>query len=230
MKTIGLLGGMSWESTMDYYKFINEEVKNRLGGLNSAKIVLYSVNFSEIEKLQHEDNWDETANILSSAAKNIENASADFLLICTNTMHIIADKIQQAISIPILHIADATAKELQKENIKSVGLLGTKFTMEKDFYKKRLIENHNIRVIIPGDNERDFIHKVIYDELCLGFINEKSKIEFAEIIKNLSEKGAEAIILGCTEIGMLVKQQDFDIKLFDTTKIHALSAVEEALK
>ena len=230
MKTIGLLGGMSWESTALYYKLINEEIKKQLGGLHSAKVVIYSVDFDEIEKLQHLGAWDETAKILGEAAKNIQNASADFLVICTNTMHKVAPLIEKHIDIPILHIADATGKKLQNENIKKVGLLGTAFTMQQDFYKERIYKNFDIEVLIPSEEDMTIVHKIIYEELCLGLIKEDSKKEYLRIIDNLASKGAQGVILGCTEIGMLVKQSDTQVKLYDTTVIHSLEAVAEALK
>lgn len=230
MKTIGLLGGMSWESTALYYKLINEEIKKQLGGLHSAKVVIYSVDFDEIEKLQHLGAWDETAKILGEAAKNIQNASADFLVICTNTMHKVAPLIQTYIDIPILHIADASGKKLQNENIKKVGLLGTAFTMKQDFYKERIYKNFDIEVLIPSEEDMTIVHKIIYEELCLGLIKEDSKKEYLRIIDSLASKGAQGVILGCTEIGMLVKQSDTQVKLYDTTVIHSLEAVAEALK
>jgi aspartate racemase len=230
LKTIGLLGGMSWESTALYYKLINEEIKKQLGGLHSAKVVIYSVDFDEIEKLQHLGAWDETAKILGEAAKNIQNASADFLVICTNTMHKVAPLIQMHIDIPILHIADATGKKLQNENIKKVGLLGTAFTMQQDFYKERINKNFDIEVLIPSEEDMTIVHKIIYEELCLGLIKEDSKKEYLRIIDNLASKGAQGVILGCTEIGMIVKQSDTQVKLYDTTVIHSLEAVAEALK
>ena len=230
MKTIGLLGGMSWESTASYYKLINEEIKRHLGGLHSAKVVIYSVDFDEIEKLQHLGAWDETAKILGEAAKNIQNASADFLVICTNTMHKVAPLIRTYIDIPILHIADATGKKLQNENIKKVGLLGTAFTMQQDFYKERIYKNFDIEVLIPNEEDMTIVHKIIYEELCLGLIKEDSKKEYLRIIDSLASKGHQAVILGCTEIGMLVKQADTQVKLYDTTVIHSLEAVAEALK
>ena len=230
MKTIGLLGGMSWESTALYYKLINEEVKKQLGGLHSAKVVIYSVDFDEIEKLQHLGAWDETAKILGEAAKNIQNASADFLVICTNTMHKVAPLIEKHIDIPILHIADATGKKLQNENIKKVGLLGTAFTMKQDFYKERINKNFDIEVLIPSEEDMSIVHKIIYEELCLGMIKEDSKKEYLRIIDDLASKGAQGVILGCTEIGMLVNQEDTQVKLYDTTLIHSLEAVAEALK
>ncbi len=229
MKTIGLLGGMSWESTALYYKQINEEVKKQLGGLHSAKVAIYSVDFDEIEKLQHEGKWDETAKILSSAAKNIQNASADFLVICTNTMHKVAPTIQENIDIPILHIANATGKKLQEEGIKKVGLLGTAFTMQQDFYKNSIKDNFDIEVIVPDDEDIKIVHEIIYEELCKGEIKESSKKDYLRIIDSLENKGAQGVILGCTEIGMLVSQKDTQTKLFDTTYIHAIEAVNKAL-
>lgn len=229
MKTIGLLGGMSWESTQGYYRSINEGVKSRLGGLHSAQIAMYSVDFDPIEKLQHQADWAGTAAILSQAAKNIQAAGADFLLICTNTMHKVAPQIEAAIDIPLIHIADATAEELIKQNVKTVGLLGTAFTMEQGFYKDRLTDKFGLSVVVPNEPDRAVVHEVIYKELCLGQINPNSKSEYLRIIKALAEQGAEAVILGCTEIGMLVKQSDTDVQLIDTTAIHAQAAVELAL-
>ncbi len=221
---------MSWESTALYYKQINEEIKNKLGSLHSAKMVIYSVDFDEIEKLQHSGEWDKTAEILSVAAQNIEKASADFLLICTNTMHKVAPQIQKNINIPIVHIADTTAKVLIKDNIKKVGLLATAFTMREEFYKNRIRENFGIEVLVPSEEDINIVHKVIYEELCLGLINEESRKEYLKIIDKLVSNGAEAIILGCTEICMLISSKDTDVKLYDTTKIHALEAVNLALK
>ena len=229
MKTIGLLGGMSWESTLSYYRAINEGVKDTLGGLHSAKIVMYSVDFDPIEKLQQEGDWEGTARILSEAAKCIESAGADFLLICTNTMHKIAPQIEKAIKIPILHIADATAEVLVHKGMKTVGLLGTAFTMEQDFYKVRLSDKYGLDVLVPNKKDRQIIHKIIYQELCLGKIRADSKAEYLRSIDLLADQGAEAVILGCTEIGMLVNQSDTKIKLFDTTAIHAEKAVEYAI-
>jgi aspartate racemase len=229
MKTIGMLGGMSWESTASYYKALNEGVKKSLGGLHSAKICMYSVDFDEIEKLQHQGNWSGAANILSKAAKSVEAGGADFLLICTNTMHKVAQEISSQISIPILHIADATAEKLLEDNINCVGLLGTKFTMEQDFYKGRLSEHHNIQVLVPDADERKIVHNVIYSELCLGKVFESSRNEYLKIIDNLYAKGAQAIILGCTEIALLVQQQHTSVPLYDTTEIHAAEAVKYAL-
>ena len=228
MKTIGMLGGMSWESTQSYYRALNLGVKKSLGGLHSAKIVLNSVDFAEIETLQHEGRWDETAAILADAAAVIETAGADFLLICTNTMHKVAPQIQARIGIPILHIADATANVLSKNGVKKVGLLGTRFTMEQDFYRER-IEAQGIQVIVPERNARDLVHSVIYQELCLGLINADSKARFLNIVDVLAASGAEAVILGCTEIALLIQQKDSNIPLYDTTAIHAEQAVQFAL-
>ena len=229
MKTVGLLGGMSWESTAGYYKAINEGVKSKLGGLHSAQVAMFSVDFEPIEKLQHQGDWEGTALILSDAARKIEAAGADFLLICTNTMHKVAPQIQEAIQIPILHIADATAEVLVKNGIKKVGLLGTAFTMEQDFYKGRLQENYGLEVIIPDTADRKIVHAVIYNELCVGKILLTSKIEYLRIIAELAKSGAEAVILGCTEISMLVAQSDTAVTLYDTTQIHANKAVEEII-
>jgi len=230
MKTIGLLGGMSWESTAHYYRAINEGVKNSLGKLHSAKIAMYSVDFAPIEKLQHEGDWAGTASILSEAARKIESAGADFLLICTNTMHKVTPDIAQAIGIPILHIADATAEVLLQKGIKTVGLLGTAFTMEEDFYKGRLSEKHGLVALVPSKEDRELVHRVIYQELCLGKIESDSKSEYLRIIDQLASQGAEGVILGCTEIGMLVSQEDTEVPLFDTTAIHAAKAVEYAIE
>jgi aspartate racemase len=227
MKTIGLLGGMSWESTELYYRLINEGVKAQLGGLHSAKIAMVSVNFHEIEQLQHSGDWQGAANILSGAAKQIEAAGADFLLICTNTMHKVANEVQAAISIPLLHLADATAGRITDAGITTVGLLGTNFTMEQDFYKGRLAQ-HGINVITPDESDRQTIHRVIYEELCLGKINESSRQQYLQIIDKLAASGAEAVIEGCTEITLLVQQQHTAVRLFDTTAIHAEQAVVQA--
>ncbi len=229
MKTIGMIGGMSWESTLSYYKAINEGVKAALGGLNSAQICLYSVNFEPIEKLQHEGKWDETAQLLAQAAKSVEAGGADFLLICTNTMHKVAPEIEAQISIPILHIADATAKQLQQDGIERVGLLGTRFTMEQEFYKGRLQQQFGIDVLIPDAEQRQQVHRVIYEELCLGTIRTESRAQYVEIVEDLHRRGAQAVILGCTEIALLIQQHDTDVPLYDTTKIHAEQAVQLAL-
>ncbi|WCE31867.1 aspartate/glutamate racemase family protein [Vibrio sp. SCSIO 43137] len=229
MKTIGLLGGMSWESTLSYYKSINQGVKQQLGGLNSAKICLYSVNFEQIEKLQHQGKWDETAEILSDAACSVEKGGADVLLICTNTMHKVAPQIEENISIPILHIADATAEKLLEKKISKVGLLGTNFTMEQEFYKGRLTDKFAIDVVVPEEEDRLKVHNIIYQELCRGEIKQSSRTEYIRIIDKLRNQGAEAVILGCTEIALLVQQQHTDVPLFDTTAIHADAAVRFAV-
>ena len=229
MKTIGLLGGMSWQSSLDYYRAINEGVQHQLGGLHSGKVVLYSLDFAAIAKLQHKGDWQGTADILIKAALDIQAAGADFLLICTNTMHKLAPEIEAALNIPLLHIADTTAEILVDKGIKTVGLLGTGFTMEQDFYKGRLTDQYGLQVIVPVKQDRDFIHKVIYQELCLGKIKADSKSEYLRIIDSLQAQGAQAVILGCTEIGMLIKQADTDIELFDTTAIHAQQAVKYAI-
>lgn len=229
MKTIGMLGGMSWESTLSYYKALNEGIKAELGGLSSAKICLYSVNFEEIEALQHSGNWPETAKILTAAAKSVEAGGADFLIICTNTMHKVAPQIEAEVSIPILHIADATAKQLIADGISTVGLLGTRFTMEEDFYKKRLTDYFSIEVIIPEEAERNVVHKVIYDELCQGVIRSESREKYLAIVQSLFDRGAEAVILGCTEIALLIQQLHTGVPLYDTTKIHADAAVRLAV-
>ncbi len=229
MKTIGLLGGMSWESTAGYYRAINESVKNRLGGLHSAEIVLYSVDFDPLEKLQSKGDWEGTAGILVGAAQNIQAAGAELLLICTNTMHKVAPQIEEAIDIPLLHIADATAEVLLKEGLNTVGLLGTAFTMEQDFYKGRLASNYGLDVLVPNREDRAIVHRVIYRELCLGEIKAESRSEFLRIINSLADQGAQAVILGCTEIGMLVSEGDTKVRLLDTTSLHAEKAVEYAL-
>ena len=230
MKTIGMIGGMSWESTSSYYKAINEGVRDALGGLHSAKICMYSVDFAPIEKLQHDGDWEGTATILKDAARSVEAGGADFLLICTNTMHKVAPQIEEAISIPVLHIADATAEKLQEDNVKRVGLLGTRFTMEEEFYKGRLTDKFNIAVVTPDEEEREIVHNVIYSELCLGKVSDQSRQKYLEIIDSLHKKGAEAVILGCTEIALLVQQEHTDVPLYDTTEIHARSAVDQAIK
>lgn len=223
MKTIGLIGGMSWESTVTYYQVINQMVGKSLGGLHSAKTLLYSVDFQEIEHCQSNGEWDKSALILIDAAKRLELAGADFIVICTNTMHKVADQIQAAIDIPILHIADVTAQHLIKENIQTVALLGTKYTMEQDFYKSKLV-NKGLKVLIPDEKDRIIINRVIYDELCLGIINSTSKQAYLNIIDKLIDKGAEGVILGCTEIGLLIQQTDYSTPFFDTALLHAQEA------
>ncbi|PHR65302.1 MAG: aspartate/glutamate racemase [Idiomarina sp.] len=228
MKTIGIIGGMSWESTQTYYRLINQKVREQLGGLHSAKVILYSVDFAEIEPLQHAGDWAGTADILAEAAQALETAGADFIVLATNTMHKVSPEIELAVNIPLLHIADATAAALQADNITTVGLLGTKFTMEQDFYRDRL-ESHGICVVVPEIRERNRIHEVIFKELCLGKTEPQSKADYLNIINKLAEYGADAIILGCTEIGLLIDQADTSIKLYDTTEIHADQAVKFAL-
>ncbi|AHZ16710.1 aspartate/glutamate racemase family protein [Bacillus velezensis] len=228
MKTIGLIGGMSWESSAEYYRIINEEIKKKLGGLHSAKCLLYSVDFKEIEHYQSIGAWDKAGEALGQVARSLEKAGADFIVICTNTMHKVLGYIQEMITIPILHIADATAEQIIRQDIRSVGLLGTKYTMEQDFYKSR-IASHAINVIVPDDDERELINNIIYQELCLGEIKQSSKNIYKKIINNLVDKGAEGIILGCTEIGLLVKAEDSKVPLFDTTLIHAQKAVNKSL-
>ena len=229
MKTIGLIGGMSWESTVTYYKIINETVKEKLGGLHSAKCILYSVDFQEIEECQANGNWEKSGEILGEAANNLEKAGADFIVICTNTMHKVVNQIKEKISIPILHIAEMTAEKILEKGLKNIALLGTKYTMEQDFYKSKLIEK-GINVIIPDKNDIEIINEVIYDELCLGTINSNSKKKFLEIVDKLRSKGAEGIILGCTEIGLLIKNEDTDVPLFDTAIIHAEQAAIYSIK
>ena len=230
MKTIGMIGGMSWESSIEYYRIINETVRDELGSLHSAKSIMYSVEFAEIETLQHQNRWDDAAKIMIAAARSIENGGADFGIICTNTMHKLYDIVQQNIRIPMLHIADATAESIQAKGIKKIALLGTRFTMAEDFYKGRLVNKYGLDVMIPAADEMEIVHRVIYDELCAGMINSDSKQEYADIITHLVTEGAEGIILGCTEIGLLVKQADSPVPLFDTTEIHAKAAVKYALE
>lgn len=229
MKIIGLIGGMSWESTVPYYRQVNESVKERLGGLHSAKIILYSVDFHEVEWLQHSGNWEAAGALLADAARALESAGADFLVLCTNTMHKVAPAIEAAVRIPLLHIADATAEQITNGGLSNVGLLGTRFTMEQAFYKDRLRERHGIKVLIPNDPDREIVHRVIYEELCRGQVVNESRTEYRRIMADLVKQGAEAIILGCTEISLLVGQGDSSIPLFDTTSIHARKAAEWAL-
>ncbi|MFS0604315.1 aspartate/glutamate racemase family protein [Peribacillus frigoritolerans] len=229
MKTIGLIGGMSWESSLEYYRIINEEVKAKLGGLHSAKCILYSVDFEEIERCQAEGDWESSGKLLGDAALSLEKAGAEMILICTNTMHKVIGYIEEKVSLPILHIADSTAKQIQKSKISTVGLLGTKYTMEQDFYKTR-IETNGIKVLIPSEEDRKVINKVIYEELCLGEIQQSSRDYYKKVIKGLVDDGAEGIILGCTEIGLLVKPDDSEVPLFDTAVIHAIESVNMALE
>ena len=230
MKTIGLLGGMSWESTTSYYRIINEKIKHRLGGLHSAQVVLYSLDFQDIEDLQHRGRWEEAADILVEGARRIESAGADFLLICTNTMHKVASRVESGVGIPLLHIADATGQRIIDQGFKKVALLGTRFTMEQAFYRGRLEERFDLEVLVPDEAERQLVHRVIYDELCLGSIQQTSREHFVGIIGGLAARGAEAVILGCTEIALLVDQKNSPVPLLDTTRIHAIGAVDEALR
>ena len=229
MKTIGLIGGMSWESTVPYYRQINETIKEHLGGLHSAKLVLYSVDFHEIERHQHAGDWDAAAIILAEAARSLQAAGASFLVLCTNTMHKVASSIEAAVTIPLLHIADPTATEIKQSGHSTVGLLGTRFTMEQAFYRDRLSERHGLRVIVPHPEDQEIAHRIIYDELCLGVITAESRNEYRRIMRSLASQGAQAIILGCTEISLLVDQRDSEVPLFDTTAIHARAAAMEAL-
>jgi aspartate racemase len=229
MKTIGLLGGMSWESSIEYYRIINETVRKRLGGLHSAKSIMYSVDFAEIEQLQDQGRWNEATALMIDGAERLERGGADFLVICTNTMHKMADEVEAQIQIPLLHIADATAETLKARDLKQIGLLGTRFTMEQDFYKGRLTEKYGLKVLIPNQEEREMIHRVIYHELCMGIVSSSSRKDFAHVLDHLTEGGAEGIILGCTEIGLLIGEGDSPVPLFDTTRIHAVAAVAYAL-
>ena len=230
MKTIGLIGGMSWESSLEYYRIINEQVKEKLGGLHSAKSLMYSIDFDEIEKLQHQGKWDELTKIMIEAAQNLEKSGADFVLICTNTMHKMADAVENNIEIPLLHLVDTTAEIIKSKGFKKIGLLGTNFTMEEDFYKGRLINKHGLEVIVPNKEDRQIIHNVIYQELCLGDIKTSSKDQYVQIINKLVDSRAEAVVLGCTEISLLVKQNNVTIPLLNTTRIHAETAVDYSLK
>ncbi len=227
MKIIGLLGGMSWESSLSYYQIINKETNALLGYQNNAKSILYTVNFQEIEKLQHQNRWDEATQILIDACISLEKAGADFIVICTNTMHKLLPEIKKHVKIPFLHIAKATADEIKKHDIKRVGLLGTKFTMKEDFYKQILIDE-NIDVVIPNEKDMDIVHKIIYEELCLGTANKASKNIYIDIINKMDN--IDGVILGCTEIGLLISKDDLGIKVFDTTMIHAKEAVKCALE
>jgi aspartate racemase len=230
MKTIGLLGGMSWESSLEYYRVINEEVKRRVGGLHSADCLMYSFDFAEIEARQMSGAWDELTQMMIAGAQRLERGGAECLMICTNTMHKMADDVQKAITIPIIHIADPTAQAIKAQNLSTIGLLGTKFTMQEDFYKGRLIDKHGLNVLVPDADGIAYVNQVIYDELVLGTINDESRKGYVEIINQLAEQGAECVILGCTEIGLLIKQSDTDLPVFDTTTLHALAAVDFALE
>ncbi|MBS3818406.1 aspartate/glutamate racemase family protein [bacterium] len=229
MKIIGLIGGMSWKSSLEYYRIINERIKQKLGGLHSAKCVMYSVDFAEIEKLQHAGKWEEATEMMVDAAQRVERAGAEMVVICTNTMHRMASDVEKSVQIPLFHIADATAKRIESKGLNKVGLLGTRFTMEQEFYKGKLENVPNLQVLIPSEKEREYVHEVIFKELCVGMVKEKSKKRFQQIIENLVSQGAQGIILGCTEIPLLVKKEDSSVPLFDTTWIHASQAVDFAL-
>jgi aspartate racemase len=229
MKTIGMIGGMSWESSIEYYRIINQTVREKLGGLHSAKSIMVSVEFAEIEALQHQNRWDELASIMIEAARSLERGGAEFVIICTNTMHKLYDEVQNKIKIPMLNIADATAEKIKADGINKIALLGTRFTMAEDFYKGRLVDKYGLDVIIPSSEQMEIVHRVIYDELCAGIIKPDSRQKYADIIGNLVAEGAGGVILGCTEIGLLVKQGDSPVPLFDTTEIHARAAVDCAL-
>ncbi|WP_404302900.1 aspartate/glutamate racemase family protein [Alicycliphilus denitrificans] len=230
MRTIGLIGGMSWESTVPYYRLINETIKEQLGGLHSATIILYSFDFQEIEELQRKGDWETAGLTLADAARSLEAGGASFLVLCTNTMHKVAHHIEAAVSISLLHIADPTASEIKRSGHSVVGLLGTRFTMEQAFYKDRLLEQHGLQVKVPVAQDREIIHRIIYEELCLGVVKPESRTEYRRVIQDLAAQGAQAIILGCTEISLLVSQQDSPVPLFDTTALHARAAAFEALK
>jgi aspartate racemase len=229
MKTIGLIGGMSWESTVPYYRLINQGVKQRLGGLHSARLILYSVNFAEVEYLQQTGNWTAAGKLLAQAAQKLQEAGAEGLVLCTNTMHIVAEAIESAVRIPLLHIADPTAAQIHRAGAGKVGLIGTRFTMEQAFYKDRLENRHGLQVIVPSASDRETVHRIIYEELCQGRVNEPSRAEYRRVMADLVAEGAQAIILGCTEISLLVGPEDAPVPLFDTTAIHAMHAVEWAL-
>ncbi len=229
MKTIGLLGGMSWESTVPYYRLINEGVKQRLGGLHSARLILYSVDFAEVEHLQRTGDWVAAGALLAQAAQKLQGAGAEDLVLCTNTMHKVADAIESAVQIPLLHIADPTAAQVRQAGLGTVGLLGTRFTMEQPFYKDRLVQQHGLQVLVPSASDRDTVHRIIYEELCLGQVREVSRQAYQRVMADLVAQGAQAIILGCTEISLLVGPDDVPVPLFDTTAIHAGHAVDWAL-
>jgi aspartate racemase len=229
MKTIGLIGGMSWESSAEYYRIINQETNRRLGGVHSAQCLMWSFDFEEIKRLQHDGEWERLAELMKEAALRLERGGADFIVVCTNTMHRLADAISSAVSIPLLHIADPTAERIKASGFERVGLLGTAFTMEQDFYKGRLQQRHGLEVLVPDEEDRRVVHEIIYKELVLGQVRPESRQAYREIIARLNERGAQCIILGCTEIMLLVKDEDSAVPLFDTTTIHAVAAVEQAL-
>ncbi|HEY0502990.1 MAG TPA: aspartate/glutamate racemase family protein [Lysobacter sp.] len=230
MKTLGLIGGMSWESTVPYYRLINQTVKERLGGLHSARLLLYSVDFAQIEKLQHAGDWAAAGEVLADAARALKAGGAELLVICTNTMHKVADAVEAASGLPLLHIGDPTGEEIRRAGLQRVGLLGTRFTMEQDFYRQRLVERHRLDVLVPEADERDTVHRVIYDELCQGVVREESRAQYRRVMDGLVARGAQGIILGCTEIGLLVGEGDAAVPLFDTTSLHARAAALTALE
>ena len=229
MKTLGLIGGMSWESTAVYYRLINELVRERMGGLHSAQVLIWSFDFEEVERCQAEDRWDEATRMMEDASRRLKAGGADILVICTNTMHRMADEVEEATGLPLVHIADATAEAVKARGIGRVGLLGTAYTMEQDFYRGRLIDRHGLQVVIPEEADRRTVHDVIYDELCQGEVRRESRARYLEIVGRLRTQGAEGVILGCTEIGLLIGQDDLDIPVFDSTEAHAAAAVEAAL-
>ena len=230
MKTLGLLGGMSWESTLPYYRLFNETVRERLGGLHSAKLLLYSVDFAEVERLQHAGDWDAAGVLLGQAARSLRDGGAQLLVICTNTMHKVADAVEAASGLPLLHIADPTGAAIRAAGLSRIGLLGTRFTMEQDFYRQRLVERHGLDVIVPDPAGRELVHRVIYEELCLGRIRDESRQAYREVIAGLVARGAQGVILGCTEIGLLIGAGDVEIPLFDTTALHARAAALAAIE
>jgi len=230
MKTIGLIGGMSWESTVTYYQVVNRFVASRLGGLHSARVAMHSVEFHELQELQHEGRWQEVGTLLAAAARSVARAGADFLVLCTNTMHIVAPQIEAAVDLPLLHIADATAEHARERGVSKVGLLGTRFTMEEDFYKGRLHEQHGLEVVVPEEHDRAVVHRVIYEELCQGQVEAASRAEFQRIVGAMQRAGAGGVVLGCTEIGLLLRPEDAEVPLFDTARLHAEAAARLALE
>jgi aspartate racemase len=228
MRTIGLLGGMSWESTAIYYQLLNELVRERLGGLHSARLLLLSVDFAEVEELQSSGRWDEAGELLAAEARRLEAGGADLLVLCTNTMHKVADTVEEAVSIPLVHLADTTAAAVRTTGLTTVGLLGTAFTMSQDFYRDRL-ESHGLKVLVPSSDDQDLVHRVIYDELCLGVVSDESRAAYVEVVGRLVEQGAEGVILGCTEIEMLIGPDDLEVPSFPTTRIHVEAALDAAL-
>ncbi|WP_201860641.1 aspartate/glutamate racemase family protein [Microvirga soli] len=230
MQTIGLIGGMSWESSAEYYRIVNQETNRRLGGVHSAQCLMWSFDFEEIKRLQHDGEWEKLAELMKDAALRLERGGADFIVVCTNTMHRLADAISSAVGIPLLHIADPTAEKIRAAGFERVGLLGTAFTMEQDFYKGRLQQRHGLDVLVPDEDDRRIVHEIIYKELVLGQVRPESRQAYRDIIARLIERGAQCVILGCTEIMLLVKDEDSAVPLFDTTTIHAIAAVDHALR